>query len=242
MTDASPPDGEGVPLTDEERARIRAEMRYAMLAAQLAAPPAKPRSRGEKLLAYLSNGFVLLLLGSLITSGLVPRFQRQYEARAKQFTLMQDGLTQFLLYSNSIWQEYYAILPLTLQPEINKDEYVRVMNEISQIKLRRYDAYAKTEAVSLVFRPDGSAEPSPVEKALTEYAVSVNGVSEAIDTWLGDLYCTPTKRPSSPCAKFDPAFDAYRGYQKIKALVETVGNERAQKVAELMVERIKSPH
>jgi hypothetical protein len=232
----------GLVLTEEERKRIRAEMRYAMLSAQEARPAEKPKTRLDTVLGYLSNGFFLLVVGSLITSVLVPRFQREYESRANRSALMQECLTQFLLYSNSIWQEYYAILPLTLEPEIDKNQYVRSMNEISQIKLKRYDAYAKTQALALVFRDEASKKPSPAEEALNEYAIHMNAVSEEIDTWLSDLYCTPTKRLTSPCATFDPSFEAYERYTRLKDLVIDIGNKGAQKVAGLMVERIKSPH
>lgn len=240
MTDRPMTDAQSSELPEEERVRIRAEMRYAMLAAQEARPSEKPRTVAEKVLGYLSNGFVLLLLGSVITSYLVPQFQREYESRTRQTSLMQECLTQFLLYSNSIWQEYYAVLPLTLQTDMNKDEYLRYMNEITQIKLKRYDAFAKVQALALVFREAGANATSPIETALTNYAVRVNAVSAAIDKWLSNLYCTPTKREKSPCATFDPTFDAYDQYLTIQRLVLDVGNESTQQVAELMVTRIKS--
>ncbi len=228
-------------LSEEERTRIRAEMRYAMLAVQESRPPERGKSFGERILGYLSNGFVLLLVGSLITSFLVPQFQRTYEARARQASLKQECLTQFLLYSNSIWQEYYAILPLTLQTDLNRDEYVRYMNEISQIKLKRYEAFSKVQALALVFR-DGarSANGSPVENALNAYAVKVNQVSAAIDGWLKDLHCTPTKRERSPCAQFDPTFDPYDAYLGIQQLVIDLGNQGTQQVTDLIVESITS--
>ena len=203
--------------------------------------PETPKTSVQKVFGFLSNGFILLLVGSLITSVFVPWFQRGYERRVQRSTLMQDCLTQFLLYSNSTWQEYYSILPLTLQPEISKDEYLQHINEISSIKLKRFDAYARVQALALVFREPKAKERSPVETALNDYAKSVNAVSEAIDTWLRNLYCTPTKREKSPCATFDPTFDAYDQYLKIHQLVLYVGNDNAQQVAELIVEGIKSP-
>jgi len=230
-----PPD-----LPEEERARIRAEMRYAMVAAQETRPSEQPKNPAEKVLSYLSNGFVLLLLGSLITSFLVPQFQRAYESRARQSTLRQECLAQFLLYSNSIWQEYYGILPATLETDLDKERYLKYMNEISQIKLKRYDAYSKVQALALVFRDPDTNATSPVEAALTDYAIKVNRVSAAIDSWLRDIYCTPTKREKSPCVEFDPTFDPYDRYLAIQQLVVELGNEGTQKVAEIMVESIRS--
>src|SRR5687767_1466493 len=135
-------------LPDLERARIRSEMQYAMLVAGEARRPPEKKTPADKVLAYLSNGFVLLLVGSLITSVLVPYFQREYESRSRQTALRQECLTQFLLYGNSIWQEYYAILPATLLADLEKDEYLKYKNAISDIKLKRYDAYARVLALA----------------------------------------------------------------------------------------------
>lgn len=232
-------------LSDAERARLRAEMRYAMLAAEEmrggdATKPAPPKPWPERLLGMLSNGFVLLVIGSAITSFLVPQFQRAYEARTRAAALRQEAFAQFLLYSNSMVQEYYAILPLTLEPEIGKDAYVKAMNQISEIKLRRYDAYAKVQALAVVFRGGDLRAPSVVEAALEDYAVRVNQASEAIDDWLRGLYCTPVKREASPCARFDPLFDAYQAFLAVKATVLDVVNQRSEAVAATMVANIQA--
>jgi hypothetical protein len=188
----------------------------------------------DTVLPYLSNGFVLLIVGSIITSFLVPRFQRDYEERKQRAQLMRQCFEQFLLYSNSLWTEYYAVLPLTQRVEIDADEYLKWQKEITQVKLKRYDAYARVQAQALSFR--GSNEStSDVEKALGDYAVTVNAVSKEIDDWLRGLYCTPMKRDKSPCASFDPAFDPYAQYKKIQSLVLSVGNQGGDKVAALMV-------
>jgi hypothetical protein len=121
MSDESPPEAQD--LSEPERAKIRAEVRYALIAAREARPVDPPKTPLNQTLAYLSNGFVLLLVGSLITSVLVPSFQRRYENRRQQVALMQNCLEQFLLYSNSIWQEYYSILPLTQRIEIDEATY-----------------------------------------------------------------------------------------------------------------------
>ena len=229
-----------VELPEQDRARIRAEMRYAALAVQELRPEEKQKSKFDKVLSYLSNGFVLLLIGSVITAGLVPYFQRNFEEKRQRIATMQECLAQFLLYGNSIWQEYYAILPLTQQQEIDRDDYLRYVKEITQIKLKRYDAFAKVEALAVVFQADAKDKNMLVEKALKDYAIKVNTTSTAIDSWLTALYCTPLKRDKSPCATFDPTFDAFRGYTHIKQLVQDIGNEGAEGVAALMVRRINS--
>ena len=41
--------------------------------------PETPKTSVQKVFGFLSNGFILLLFGSLITSVFVPWFQRGYE-------------------------------------------------------------------------------------------------------------------------------------------------------------------
>jgi hypothetical protein len=229
-------------LTEAERARIRAEVRYALIAAREARPAEAPKSVLARVLGYLSNGFVLLLVGSLITSILVPNFQRRYEARKQEAALMQDCLAQFLLYSNTLWQEYYTVLPLTQRVEIDEATYLQYVGKVAEIKLKRYDAYAKVQALSVVFRGSNDTPNAPsIDTALRNYAVSLNVASASIDKWLTGLYCTPTDRPRSPCASFDPAFDAYDEHLKIKQFVVDVGNDGTDAVSAMIVQRINRP-
>lgn len=230
-------------LTEEERAKIRAEVRYALIAAREARPAEPPKTRVAQALTYLSNGFVLLLIGSLITSFMVPNFQRRYESRKQRVTLMQDCLAQFLLYSNTLWQEYYAVLPLTQKVEIDEATYLRYLSQIAEIKLKRYDAYAKVLALSVVFQDagrdrDGAKAAASVDTALKSYAVGLNNASASIDKWLTGLYCTPTVRDHSPCAHFDPTFDAFDEHSRIKRYVVELGNQGTDDVAAMIVRRI----
>ena len=226
-------------LTEEERVRIRNEVRFAMVVAQEARPTEKPKSYIEKVLSYLSNGFVLLLVGSLITSVLVPEFQRKYDSRKQQLSLMQECLAQFLLYSNSLWQEYYAVLPLTQRVEIDEKEYLQYVNKMAEIKLKRYDAYAKVLALSVVFGNKSTTSSTiSIASAIKSYAINLNSASESIDRWLTGLYCTPTERDNSPCASFDPSFDAYNEHLKIKKVVVNLGNKETDDVAAMIVRQI----
>ena len=187
----------------------------------------------------MSNGLVLLIVGSAITYYLVPEFQNRYEKRQQQLAAMQDCFAQFLIYSNSIWQEYYAILPLTQRVEIDQDIYLQYVDKISNIKLKRYDAYAKVQALSVAFLDKTESTPEfSIIDGLTGYARTLNFVSESIDKWLTGLYCTPTKRERSPCAQFDLNFDAFGEYTTIKNQVLSVGNEKANTVAGLMMKKI----
>jgi hypothetical protein len=240
MTDDARGDRAGE-LSDAERARIRAEMRYAMVAASEARPttPAKPLV--DRILGYFSHGFVLLVIGSLITSGLVPYFQRSYESRTQRTALMRECFSQFLLYGNSIWQEYYAVLPLTQETDLSKEDYLKYLARIAEIKLKRYESYAKVQALALAYRNPGGSAASEVETALHRYAVLLNTVSADIDTWLTGLYCTPTVREASPCSSFDATFDAFQEHLKIKARIVEVGNVTTEDVAGLMVKSMTQP-
>jgi hypothetical protein len=130
------------------------------------------------------------------------------------------------------------VLPLTQRVEIDAGEYLKWQQGITQIKLKRYDAFARVQAQALAFRGRGDAE-SEVEKAIGQFAVHVNGVSTEIDAWLRGLYCTPMKRDRSPCASFDPAFDPYAKYKEIQARVVSLGNQGGEDVTALMVRAMK---
>ena len=77
-----------------------------------------------------------------------------------------------------------------------------------------------------------------MDSTLKRYATDLNAASTALDKWLTGLYCTPFKREVSPCAEFDPSFDAYEEHLKIKNLVSGVGNSGADAVAAQIVARI----
>jgi hypothetical protein len=225
-------------LSEAERSRIRQEMRYALAVWKEATPPTQPRNFLERLLSYLSNGFVLLLIGSFITSLLVPRFQQDYEEKKQRSSLMGECYAQFLLYANSIWQEYFLILPLALESEISKEDYIRYLNEISIIKLKRYDAFAKLGSAATVFHNDTESSPN-IEKALVGYAVQINKISEAIDDWLRNLYCTPNKCLNTAEAVIDQNFIPYSSFRELQTLIKSVENH-TREVTKMIINRIQS--
>jgi hypothetical protein len=229
-----------VELSESERGRIRAEMRYALLAARESVPDEKAKSRFAFLTGLTGNGFVLLLAGSLITYYLVPHFQRIYENHQQQSNSMHECLQQFLLYGNSIWEEFFTILPLTQESEIGKDQYTSHLNEIAKIKLTRYNSLVKVKSLALVFRQNSGNSDTAIDSALSAFALQLDSVSHAIDNWIIQLYCTPTSSGASPCATFDATFDPFAEYNKIKDIVTRVGNDRSNEVAGLMVKRINS--
>jgi hypothetical protein len=229
---------DGICLSSEERERVRSELRYAQLVLKESSNNALPKSRIETLLGLLSNGFVLLLIGSLLTSVIVPNFQKSIEQRTQRTAQMKECLSQFLLYTNTLWQEHYAVLPLTQVREIDREAYLTYVGKVAEIKLKRYDAYERIQALSVLFhKRDGSPDFS-ISDAIAKYQIEVNNASARIDKWLTGLYCTPFDRNASPCERFDMAFDPYAEHERIKAVVIQVGNTTKEDLARRLVESI----
>jgi len=238
MPDAHPSNHDESILPVDEKTKIRAEMRYAMLAARESLSPTEKKSSTDKFLSFFNNGLTLLLIGSTITYFLVPNFQRKYEDRKQRAVLMQECLSKFMAYSNSIWKEYYLIQPLSLETKISKERYLKYLSDTSEIKFNRYNAYDSAKAISVVFQE--SPESNRVEKAMNDYAVTMNQVSIAIENFAKQLYCTPENFEKSKCEDFDPKYKAYDEYMKIHDHVIEVANSGADKVAGLMVEKLSN--
>lgn len=224
-------------LSDSDRDCILEDLRSDLTAQKEGNLAAKEATKFAKVLSYLSNGFVLLLVGALITSYLVPRFQRQYEEGKQDVSLMRECLSQFLLYGNSIWKEYYLIFPLVQSSDIEKDTYNKCIGEISQIKLQRYDAFSKLEAMAVVFREKATKDKaSAVEDLLESYARQVNGISREISTWLMNLYCAGPNRCLS-AESVDPDFSPYNGFLAIEPLLQDL-EKNGREISQLMVNRM----
>lgn len=220
-------------LSGADKARIREEMRYAS-AILAEAKKEKPKSGLELVMGLLSNGFVLLIIGSLITSVLVPTFQRAYEQNKQERALMEECRAEFLRYTNSIWEEFYLLHPLVSETSITKEQYNSYSQKRLEMKLKRYEVYAKLQSVALVFRGDANHE-SDVEKSLEGYAVEVNQMSQDIDTWLRRLYCYTAGCDNEEIAVDYSSYDAFvEMHDKLDA-TETMAKE----VSELVVKHLK---
>lgn len=226
-------------LGDEERRRLRAEARLLVLAASEAKPPEAPKSRVEKLFGYLSNGFVLLLFGSVITSVLVPEFQRRVEHRKEQVALVQECLSHFFVYSNSLRLELSTLVPLTQKGGIDEKTYLHHLQQIATLQQKRSDAIARARALAAVFDiDDGRTNDASLTAMLDEFTVSLERGGKEVERWLHGLYCTPGKQRPSPCADFDLAFDPHTAYLGLEAMVAGVLDEKAPAVAAQIAGRI----
>lgn len=188
--------------------------------------------------AIATNNLFLLLVGAAISSFVVPTIQSKFEARKIRQELMKECFSQFLLYSNSLWQEYYATIPLTQRLEIDQNEYLLYVNKVAEVKLKRYDAYARIQALAITFRGDRKMDSSQVEKSIKAYAVNLNAISGSIDAWMKDMYCTPVNRERSPCEDFNPDFNAYRMHIEIKKKIVNFGNDTTDNVASQIIQAI----
>lgn len=151
MTSNSPPnEPDAINLSEEEKARIRAEVRYAIIAANEARPPEKSKSVINNVFSFLSSGFVLLLVGSGISSLLVPMIQQGAEQRKERASHLQELFEQFNLYSNTIYEEYLAIYPLAVQERLSEEDYNNYTQKIFNLKLKRANAYAKIQTLVVI--------------------------------------------------------------------------------------------
>jgi hypothetical protein len=173
---------------------LREDMVYAaaVLEAARKLGPSEPRPGIlARVLKFLSSGLGLLIIGTALTSVLIPAYQKAAEQRQAERQIMRDCLAEFLQYEVSIWSEYYAVFPLVHESEIDREEYDAYTAKISEIKLDRYRAYGKVKATAIAFRGD-SSESSVIEDEIHSFAVLLNQTSEKIDRWIGDLYCART--------------------------------------------------
>jgi len=224
-------------LSDGEKDRIRSELRYVVACLeQLKQQRDPPPRKLDGILAVASNGFVLLILGALITSCLVPSFQKASAARAKRAAAIQDCLNQFHQYALSPYEEMTAVAPLAETSSIDKQEYDGYMKKLGEIRLKRYSSYAKLQSIAIAFRHD--SDESDVEKQLRQYAVSVQQYSERIDDWVGELFCS-----NSPggCVRHGDAhpMEPYAAFLDIRKAIHTldpVENNVAAKIVDRLAQ------
>jgi hypothetical protein len=205
---------------DEERRRLVRDIAYAQLVLDEARRlQERPRSRFARLARALSHGLVILLVGSGLTSVLVPWIQRRHQERQARVEARKECLAQFLLYANSRWPEYYVVLPLVVRGSMTPDDYRESLRHITVVKVARYDAAAKIEARLLAFRRKIDEKNEDVENAFAEYQKTVNGVSERIDIWLRNAYCYSNVCQGSVSDGLDPEFEPYTASRDLQQSV-----------------------
>lgn len=222
-------------LSADAARRIEAEVR--LILALVNKEGEQKKSGISKILDVLSNGFIILVVGSLISLVLVPHFQQKVEDRKQQRDLQSQALSQFMLFSNSIWREYYYILPFTQKSRITQEEYDKYLGDMAAIKIQRYDALAKLRASMLAFpQPSKPSEPN-VTKMVENYAVALNDLSTQIDAWMTKMYCAPY-HGASPCAEYDKSFSPYNEFRLLKSRITEFANAGGDIVAATMTKQL----
>jgi hypothetical protein len=226
-------------LSDEERDRLVRDVAYAQVVVEQARRlEERPRSRLARVGQVLANGFVLLLVGSALTSLLVPWIQRRQLERQARIDARRECLTQFLLYSNSRWPEYYVVIPLVVRGTMSPDEYREALKFVAAGKVARYDAAAKIEASLLAFRAKIEQPNEDVETAFHDYTIAVNDLSTGIDAWLRNAYCYSNLCEKSLSADLDPDFEPYDRFLELQSRVIALLKNDAE-VANRLVRHIE---
>lgn len=223
-------------LSDMQKKAIREEVIFALSAFEHEKEKPINKSKLDNVLSFLSNGFVLLIIGTLITSILVPIYQNQQKAAVQILNLKRETFSQFLLYTNSIWKEYYLMFPLVHESDVNKEHYNYYLNEISKVKLERYNAYSKIRGVAISFRGKNSTQKSEVEKQIEEYAIELNQLSKRIDQWLKYLYCRSTNCINTDVPKNFTSYGAFLNLADQMQRIYRLGNN----VSEALVLKMKN--
>jgi hypothetical protein len=155
---------------------------------------------------------------------------------AQNLNLKKETFAQFLLYTNSIWKEYYLMFPLVHESKIDKDKYNHYLNEISKVKLERYNAYSKIRGVAISFRDGNSTKISDVEKDIENYAIDLNQTSEMIDQWLRYLYCREVNCVNTVVPE---DFTSYGTFLNLSVRMQ-YNNKIGDKVSETLVFHMKN--
>lgn len=189
----------------------------------------------EKLLGILSNGFILLILGTLLTSLLVPNYQRKYENNKRKKQLMEECLSTYLLYTNSIWEEYFLVLPLIEIQRVSESDFIKYLNSISKARLKRYEYLSKVKALSVVFRKK-NGDKSDIENKTQNYADTISNISWNITRWLRSIYCL-----SNECS-VNTVFSKDSVFADFKSITNSLNSlqDRESNISNMMVEEIQS--
>jgi hypothetical protein len=186
MTGDSSPNEPDFNLSEEEKARIRAEVRYAASVAKEVRPPEKTKSAIDNVVSFLSSGIVLLLVGSFLTGLVVPGIQQRAEIRKQKAELLNKLVEQFLVYGNTVAQEYFTVVPLTQESKINKKQFDDYTQKIFQIQLKQYDALAKVSALATNF--DDVSDGRNLSDEISNYSQKVEEVSKQFNSLIIRLY------------------------------------------------------
>ncbi len=194
MTSSSPSnEPDVVNLSEEEKARIRAEVRYAIGAAKAACLYEEPKTQLEKVISslerFFSNNAVSLLLGAILAIGtgfITQQMQQNAENQKQQTKLLGDLIEHFNLYSDTIEQEYLTILNLCVKNKLNELEYYDYLQKLGKIRSQRNNEYSKIQ--TLAYLTDNKPIINAKDNLYSDYTKKIDQISENIYNDVFKLY------------------------------------------------------
>ena len=186
MTGNSPPNEPDVNLSEEEKARIRAEVRYAIIAAKEARPPEQSKTTLEKI---FSSSVFSLLLGAVLATGtgiISQKIQQDTENKNQQTKLSGELIEHFNLYSDTLDEEYMTVLNLGVKNKLTDKEYYDYLQKLMKITLQRNNEYAKIQ--TLAYLTDNKQISDAEKNLYSAYTNKINKTSDKIYDDLWKLY------------------------------------------------------
>ncbi|HEY3265800.1 MAG TPA: hypothetical protein VGM37_02650 [Armatimonadota bacterium] len=171
-------------LSDEEKTRITERVQYERDVREALTPP--PKQSGPGLWSLLNSSLGLLLVTSLITSFLVPRYQarqqrldwqRQVTAENLKYRLgmMRECLMEFSL-SNALTAEAYErVRPLIAADRIDGPLYDSFRAQLLTLQNQRFQRAAKVMAL-IVYFPHRAEIADSVVRHNTQASLYVRSV------------------------------------------------------------------
>jgi hypothetical protein len=184
--------------------------------------------------SYLNNGFVLLLVGSLITYLLVPSIQRKYEERQHRREIMTECLKEFSLAANLIYQEFFVISAINIKTQLTDEEYIKVTSDVKAVRAKRFDAFARVKALATIFYRSGN--DVDIEEYLEDYYNETYRIGGQIDDWVRTIYCA-----SGKCINYGREKESgpagYKQYIKLQRDLEAT-REAQEKVSQHIMKQL----
>lgn len=179
-------------MTNEEKDRITERVRFENELRATLAPPRKETKSG--LWGVLNSSLGILLATSLMTSFLVPQFQRkqhdldwqrQIRAENMKFRLgmMRECLTEFTLADSLTAEAYERSRPLAVSPVISPALYGEFTSRFTDIQNRRFEKNARVSAL-LVHFPNRK----DIANAIGEHEIRSSEYMRALERFVRDRY------------------------------------------------------
>jgi hypothetical protein len=185
--------GENIPetgLTEQERKAISERVLYEVQLRKSLED--EPNNRRNRFKAWLESNFAILLLGSIISSVLVPYFQQKQDTLTWQRQNRYDNLKYKLGEMRNCLEEFLALSaysaalneiskPILTSPQVTPEDFQRFETEYTDLKHKRFEQITKVIPKLIFFRhPEQIRTPSQdYIKAATEFSAKIEALAAA---------------------------------------------------------------